>query len=436
MNDHPAPDELQAFCRGDLAAERVRGVVRHLLLGCAPCGLLLAPEIKVLFGFPLDEEEIQQAEGSYDDILDRVFAKASGRDRGARGRIAWIRETLAVPSPNLPTVKGEIPSGPHGFEALLDRCRAVRHDDPARMVDSARFATFLADRLDPRRYGVKRLADLRCRAWTEMANAYRVADRLREAQEALDTAAECYLAGTAHELLGARLLDIQASLDADRRRFPDTFESLDVVHAVHLRHGDSHLAGRALLKKGLFVGYNGAPEGAVALLEQGLSMIDAKRDPGLLAGAQHNLVLMLVECGRLEEAREWLRNDRFGDSGRVARLRVSWLEGRIEAGLGNLTRAEEIFAEVRLGLAEVGLPYKAAICSLELAAVHLRQERLSDGRLRALEAIEVFTKMNVEREVLATLIVLRDAFEQQVVTAALLEGVVSQLLHRERESAG
>lgn len=437
MNDHPTLEELQSFWRGGLAAERVRAVVRHLLLGCPQCGSLLAPELKALFGFPLTEEEIREAESAYDDVLDRVFSKVAGRDRGARGRMAWIRETLAAPSPHVPAGKGDGPSGPPGFEALLDRCQALRYDDPARMVDLARFAVFLADRLDPRRYGAKRVADLRCRAWTELANAYRVADRLREAQDTLDTAAEGYLAGNAHELLGARLLDVQASVDAGRRRFAEALESLDVVHAVHRRRGDRHLAGRALLKKGLYAGYGGDPEGAVPLLEEGLALVDRTRDPELVFGAVHNLARSLMECGRPAEARELLRRNRAaGDCGRVSRLKVRWLEGQIDAALGNLAAAERTLEEVRRGFEEVDLRYKAALAGLELAAVRLRQKQPEEARALALAAVEVFSAVGVDREALAGLLVLREAFERRIATEALLESVIVHMVRREREPAG
>jgi len=436
VNHHPTPDELRELWRGG-AAQGARDVVRHLLQGCPQCGSLLPPELKALFGFPLEPEEIQEAESSYDTVIDRVFAKIAGRDRGARGRIAWIRETLAVPSPCLPASRGEVASGPPGFEALLDRCRALRFDDPARMVELGRFAAYLADRLEPRRYGAKRVADLRCRAWTELANAYRVADRLSESQETLDTAAECYLAGTAHEVLGARLLEVQASLDADRRRFAEAFEALDVVHAVQLRRGDRHLAGRALLKKGLYAGYTGDPEAAVPLLEEGLALVDAKRDPGLAFGAVHNLARSLMECGRPAEAREVLGSNPAGAAcGRVSRLKVRWLQGQIAAALGDLDAAEQALGEVCRGFEEVDLRYKAALAGLELACVRLRQKRPDEARDLAVEAVTVFSQVGIDREAYAGLLVLREAFERRSVTAALVESVIGHLVRREREPAG
>lgn len=433
MNDHPTLSELRDFWNGGLAAERVRAVVRHLLEGCQRCGALLSPDLKALFGFPLGDEELREAEDAYDAVLDRAFAAVAERALRPGGRMEWIREALASP-PRLRRPSMSRVGAPPGFEALLDRCRGLRYDDPARMVDLARFAAFLADRLDPRQYGGKRVADLRCQAWIELANAYRVADRLREAEAALETAADAYLAGSGGEAVGVRLLDVQASVDADRRRFPEALKSLDVVHAVHLRLGDPHMAGRALLAKGLYADYAGDPEEAVSLLQKGLGLVDPGRDPGLVFGAVHNLARALMACGRYEEARELLSSNGSEDpGGQVNRFKVRWLEGQIDAGLGELDRAEQALAEVRLGFEEIGLTYKAALAGLELSAVHLRQGRTGEARDRALEAVRVFSSLGIGREAMASVLVVREAFERRIATAALLDSVVARLNQFERE---
>ena len=433
MNDHPTLSELRDFWNGGLVAERVRAVVRHLLEGCQRCGALLSPDLKALFGFPLGEEELREAEDAYDAVLDRAFAVVAEKALRPGGRMEWIRETLASP-PRLRRPPASRTAGPPGFEALLDRCRGLRYDDPARMVDLARFGAFLADRLDPRQYGVKRVADLRCQAWIELANAYRVADRLREAETALETAAEAYLAGSGGEVNGVRLLDVQASVDADRRRFPEALKSLDVVHTVHLRLGDPHMAGRALLAKGLYADYAGDPEEAVDLLEKGLGLVDEARDPGLVFAALHNLGRALMACGRYAEARDLLRSNGSEDpGGQVNRLKVRWLEGQIDAGLGDLDRAEQALAEVRLGFEEIGLAYKAALAGLELAAVHLRKGRAAEARDRAQESIRVFSGLGIGREAMASVLVVREAFERRIATAALLESVVARLNQFERD---
>lgn len=140
-----------------------------------------------------------------------------------------------------------------------------------------------------------------------------------------------------------------------------------------------------------------------------------------------------MECGRLAEAKEQLRHHHA--SGRVDRLKILWLEGRIEVGLGNLELAEEALQRVRQGFEDMDLRYKAALTSLELAAVHLRRGRTDDARERAQQAIEVFSRLGVGRETLAALLVLRDAFERRIVSVALLEGVITRLARLEREPA-
>jgi hypothetical protein len=437
LSDHPTLEDLQAFWRGGLAPEGVRAVVRHLLHGCQRCGSLLAPQVEAMFGGPPGREEGGKAETTYDDVLDRVFVTLSRRDSGAKGRIGWIRDTLAKPPVCATADRGDLPCGPAGFEDLLDRCQALRYDDPGRMIEIARSAAAEADRF-ARHQGRERAADLRCRALTELANACRVADRLREAQDALDSAAESYLEGTMHELVGARLLEIQASVAADRRRFGEALQSLDVVCAVRLRRGDRHLAGRALVKKGLYTEYAGDAEAAVPILQEGLALVDRDRDPYLVFGAIHNLARALLGCGRAAEARELLQLSRFGDSGRVSRLRVRWLEADIDAASGNLDQSAAVLEEVLCGFEELRLTYNAALAGLDLAAIHLRQGRIDDARTRALAAVEVFLGVGVDREAMAGLVVLREAFERGIATATLLQGVqvlIKRMAALERDPA-
>jgi tetratricopeptide (TPR) repeat protein len=292
----------------------------------------------------------------------------------------------------------------------------------------ARLAAMAADQLDPDRHGARQVANFRCRAWTELANACRVADRLDEAEEALESAAARFLEGSRDDLLGARLLEIQASLLADRRQFEDAFEVLDVVHVVHRRRGDQHLAGRALLKKGLYANYNGEPGRAIQILQTGLSLVDPEREPDLASGAMHNMAMSLMESGHFGEARSLLGTGLrpSGEAGgRVNWLKSRWLESRIEAGSGELERAAQILDEVRQGFEVCELPYTAALASLELAAVQLRQGKDEEARTLVLEAAEVFVALKIRREALVAVMLLRKAFELRVGSLSLLDGVIA-----------
>jgi tetratricopeptide (TPR) repeat protein len=166
------------------------------------------------------------------------------------------------------------------FEALLERSWALRHESPEEMVKAAEWARVLAERLEPEDLNGQTVpADLQCRAWIELGNAYRVADDLPEAQNALGRATELYLKGTQDELLAAHLFDIQASLLGACRRFDLAETALDLVFAIYQRAGDEYLAGRALISKGMCVGYQGRAEQAVELIEQGIAQVDDRDRP-------------------------------------------------------------------------------------------------------------------------------------------------------------
>jgi tetratricopeptide (TPR) repeat protein len=272
----------------------------------------------------------------------------------------------------------------------------------------------------------------------ELANAHRVADCLDDAERALGEALHAFDQGTRGDLLQARLGDVRASLLADRRLFEEASQALDTVHAIYCRRGDGHLAGRALISKGIYVGYAGAPEEAIRLLREGLSLIDADRDAALVYGALHNQAHFLLTCGRLREARALLwRSPLSPESvgGRVNLLKIQWLAAQVDADLGDLRRAEEGFRDVKQGFEEAGLYYKAALVSLEMATVCLRQGRQDEARALVVEALGVFTVLRIQREALGSLLLLDRAFEERAATGAMVEAVIELLKSAEDSAA-
>jgi tetratricopeptide (TPR) repeat protein len=438
VNDHPTSAELDGFVWNRLPAERARAVVLHLLRGCEPCMSALAPHIAGLLGLAEPPEPALSAreDAEYDAAIDRAFA-AVLRNAGN----PWeekTREALAVP---LGSSSGEVPEdlvrsrGIPSVEALLERSWALRHEDPAGMVRLAEEARDLAEGTDPEELGPQRASDLRCRAWVELGNAYRVADRLSQAEQALGRATDLYLRGTQDELLAARLFDVQASLLGDCRRFDLAESALDLVFAIHRRRGDLHLAGRALISKGLYASYQGQAEEAVRLIEQGLELIDPDRDPRMLYVALHNLARALMECGRLRDARIalWkIKARRLDVGGRINELKIRWLEAQVNAGLNELDRAELALREVRQGFGEAGLGYKAALAGLELGAVLLRQGRTAAAIEEGLAAVDAFLSLGIAREAGVSVLLLKKGFEQRMADVALLEHVIN-LLHQNEE---
>lgn len=434
MNDHPTPAELESFLQGRLGADRVRSIVLHLVRGCASCRAVAAPLLRVMLG-PSASALSSREEAAYDRAIDRAFETVGEK-----------KDQAAVTTVALLAGRGE-PSSPGGnaglddlslYEDFLARSWALRYQDPEKMVELACFAVSLAARLSTLLYGPRRVKDLQCRAWTELANAYRVADDLDEAETALGRAAELYLDGSGDELLGVRLYDVYASLCADRRRFALALEAIDTVYDVYRKRGDEHRAGRALVSKGIYTGYAGHPEEAIRLLEQGLARIEDRREPGLTFLAVHNQLCFLVDLGRYEEARQVLEQSRprcEPAEGRVSRIKLRWLEGRIHAGLDRLGEAERDLREARKEFEKAGLGYNAALAALDLAAVCLRRGDAAEAKRTALAAIEVFHALRVHREALTAVLLLESALERGIATAALLEKVADYLRRAEGDEA-
>lgn len=434
MNDHPTPAELESFLHGKLNADRVRSIVLHLLRGCASCQAVAEPLLRVMLG-PPDSALSAREETAYNRAIDRAFANLRDKeDQAAVTTMSLLAEGGEASSPGGNAGLDDLSL----YEDFLTRSWALRYQDPERMVELACFAVSVAARLSTHLYGPQRVKDLQCRAWTELANAHRVSDELDEAEGALARAAELYLDGSGDELLGVRLYDVYASLCADRRRFALALEAIDTVHDVYRKRGDAHGTGRALISKGIYTGYAGQPEEAIRLLENGLARIDERREPGLAFLAVHNQLCFLVDLGRYEEARRVLAQSRPRCEpalGRVSRIKLRWLEGRIHAGLELFGEAERDFRAVRQEFEQAALGYNAALASLDLAAVCLRRGDTAEARRTALAAIEVFHALQIHREALTAVLLLESALERGIATVALLEKVADFLRRSEGDEA-
>jgi tetratricopeptide (TPR) repeat protein len=437
VNDHPTVEELEGVAWNRVPASRVREILLHILNGCGECKAILAPHLGGLLGLvePPPPTLSSQEEARYETAVSRAYAKVLARVEELRqahrqevGTDASFEALPRVPEPL---------QGVPLFESLLQRSWSLRHESPSEMVRLAERARGIAESMRLSDLSPQSLADLHCRAWIELGNAYRVADDLAAAERALGRATERFLEGTQDELLAARLFSVQASLLSDGRRFHLAETALDLVVGIHQRRNDSHEAGRALLKKGIVVGYQGRSEEALQLITQGLQGLDEERDPRLVHMALHNQALFLLDTGQLREARIalWQARARGLDSGGlVNELKVRWLEGRINLALGELDRAEAALREVKEGFAQANLVYKGALAGLELGAVLLRRETREEAALEILAAADIFMSLGIGREASASVLLLRRAAEQRIVDAALIEYVAGVLRRSEGAS--
>jgi hypothetical protein len=440
MIQHPDRATLEAFLRSTLPASETKAVLAHLVGGCQPCRQAMAPFTVPMFE-PAPKEPpalTQEVSTAYDVAIAAAFATASRMAAVLLPQGEYLESKLARLLQGSP-----LPEEP-GFwtwalcQELLERSRALRHDDPARMLELAKLARQAADRLSPEMYGDKETADLRCQAWAEMANAYRVNDDLPQAEAAMAWAMELHGQGTGSPLLLARLADLSASLFCDQRRFREAFRMLDTAHILYRQQGEIHEAGRVLIMKGLYTGYTGNPEEGLQLLSQGLAAIERERDPRLVFHTLHNILLFRVELGEFAAAQAQIQRMRplyARHAGGLELVKLRGIEGKIAAGLGDFACAEALFRDVRRELDAAGLGYQAALISLELASVCLRQGKKAEVRMLVEEMVAAFRAVGVAREAMAAMIMLTDAVDKDQATLELL-ALVSGVLQRLERGPG
>lgn len=315
------------------------------------------------------------------------------------------------------------------YEALLFLSWESRYDDPWYMCHLAKVAAEMCDTFDPKVYGTQQIADLRARAWGELGNAYRVANRYREAEQALGTAFRFCHQGTGSRALSLRLLDLEASLLGTLRAFELAWDRLDTLTRMYREEGDLHLAGRALITKALYTYYSGDTDKACQLADEGLRLIDENRDPSLILIGTFNQVLFLVDAELYSEANRLLfeYRPRFTEQGRIAKIKLRGIDGCIHYGKGNLESAEIAFREEKAGFVEAEMTFACGVATLELSMTLLRQGRRTEAIQEGLESVALFFSLDIQREILATAGYLQRIFEDGTVELATLEKTVRWL---------
>lgn len=430
--NHVTDEEIERFMTGGLDPAGFRLAFRHLLR-CPECQRRLGPLGITAFrrspDLALDDDSI------YDAVLDRAFGKVAeeiarvGKEKERRERILTSARRDRRGIGGALEQDGGRPSW-SVVEALLELSYEARYRDPREMLQHAFTAEYASRNLDPRQYPPALIADFQARALAELGNAHRVNDDFEAAEDAFAQAIDRFDQGTGDALLLARLLDLEASLRRAQRRLPEAIELLKNVAALYEQIGERHLAGRALIKRGINTYYDARPQEAVGFLRKGLKMIDPVRDPRLFLTSQQNLLLALVDAGDFQEARQLLlkgdlRRKLAGEPLNLLKLR--WTEGKIHAGQDKLWRAETILLEVREGFFEREMEYDAALVGLELIEVRLQMGRRGEVAELAQEILETFEDLGVELEALKAMRYLAEACWADVATPSMAARVRSFL---------
>ena len=218
---------------------------------------------------------------------------------------------------------------------------------------------------------------LRSLAWAGLGNARKIQGDLSGAERCFEMADSWWEAGTAgsEDALGYEplLLDLKAPLRTAQRRFPEALDSSTSRGSLPQRSNPAPGSAPTRQEPHLetyFLIEMGESESAIPDPEEAKAGSTPNRDPRLVTRLQHNLVDNLSKMGRHTEAAALLPDLRALAAERgsaLDRLRLTWVEGRIAAGLGDHDRARCLLTEVRQRFLADGNPYEAALATLDLA---------------------------------------------------------------------
>jgi tetratricopeptide (TPR) repeat protein len=305
--------------------------------------------------------------------------------------------------------RGRIPSQPREAFHFADLARKVANQNP-RMSD---------------------FFDLYVLATAFMANACRVGNDRRTADELFSLTRRVIADhGVTTPGTVARVDDLMGSLRKDQRRFADAERLLKRAAMQFGLVNAPDDAARVLINLGDVYYAEGLLDEAIETTRSALTLLSLNSDPRLHLCGHYNLALQLKEAGRFEEAAELLEADaslysRFPEP--WTQLRLLWLQADIAAGRGDLSAAERDYVATRDGFISQGIGYDAAMVSLDLAVLYLRQGRSAEVRLLAEEMLPLFEAQDVHREALAALSLFLEAARQDQLTVETALEVAASL---------
>ncbi|HEV7668857.1 MAG TPA: hypothetical protein VGS22_10055 [Thermoanaerobaculia bacterium] len=440
MSDHPDPESFAALIAGGLDRDERKRVIRHLIAGCPDCQDAAAEAYLVLEGRRFGTAPRYRPENYEFPVRYALRAARAVYARLEREREVAAREVAAALDGDRRSLQALPPgdaAGVRGWarvEALLGYVERFRTESPARALGVAQLAVATAARLDQEAHPSGQVADLRCRTWAELGNAQRLVGDLAAAERSLIAAEEHWEEGTADPGLAADLLDRGASLLIDQRRFAEAEEFLGRLIAFRRAAKQPSLVGKALVLQGIAAVYREDPGEARRRFLAALDELDPAADGRLMWIAFHNLVDCEILLDRFEEARR--AQDALAPlyhqyAGEMDLLKRRGQEGKIAAGLGDLSTAEAIFRENRTAYERHGMPFYVALADLDLAAVWVRQGRFAEVYEAADQLVGSFSALGIGREALASFLLLREAARTEQATTALIRTVAAQL---ERET--
>jgi tetratricopeptide (TPR) repeat protein len=421
---HITRELLRAVARGELSERAFAQIeTQHLESLCPVC----RREIQAWRAERTSEAGYEYALQALPAVLGRHAADLLRQSRQAERELEELLAT--APAERLARI-GRSRSrfrGPVLAERLIQESRGRTPANPGEGYDLAELARAVVQRSPdhPDTFSLLALAS------AQMANALRAGGDLRQADKHFQYVH--FLVrdqGVIDPLVLAQIDHLEGSLRKDQRRFEEAEELLTRAAMLFRISGDAVETARVLLKLGELYFHRGLLDRAIEIVQVALERLSPEEEPRLYLSGRHNLALYLAEAGRHAQAAGLVAADedlyrRIPEP--WLQLRLSWLRGKIAAGLGEPAEAERLFRETRDGFARQGNGYDAAMASLDLALLYLREGRTAEVQPLAAEMVALFESREVHREALAAVRLFQEAAQREEVTAGMVREVAGRL---------
>ncbi len=299
-------------------------------------------------------------------------------------------------------------------------------ENPAEALNLAHLALEIAGRLPG---GRERRLRSQGYARHHLGNALRVQGQLTAARDVFVRAEEEWKAGEGCPgdlLRESQLLDLKASFLTADRRLPEAIAVLDRALSI----GELGMKGRLLINKAKAVEEQDDLEKAIVLLKEAQPFVDEQREPRLWLCLRHNLLDFQSKLGRFLEAEALIPEVRRLSQSlgkELDHVRLEWSEGRIDAGLGRTQEGIDRLSRVRAEFVNRKIWYDAALVTLELTTVFLKEGQTAMVKTLAAHLKPIFQAQGVHREALAALTLFSKAAETEKATLTLAENLVTYL---------
>lgn len=329
-------------------------------------------------------------------------------------------------------------TSPSFFHFLRGKSREVGRFDPREGIRVAQLSLDSLESMPMAQLSATQQAQLWAQGWCCLANAQHMAVDFDATEKSLAIAQEKLRGVEADPVIETELLCMKASLRRDQRVFGEASRLLDQAMAL-AQNATPELRSHVLIRRATVNNEIGEHAASIKDLKEALHELRESPDGYLKCSAYQILAVCYEAAGFYREALELVPVAReLCDTyaGPLQAVRLRWLEGRLARAQGQYDLAEQIFIEVHQSFLKTDDAYDSALACLDLAELYARQDRKVEMHSLSARLAPLFEALQLQREALAALKILRRGLEAQHLTTSVIDELRSSFALARNRYAG